>query len=354
MNSIMKQQNGKILMITPFAKVQRGNSLTTARIKSGLIARGFQVDLLSLEDHNWQEKLQLALKQSEYYLVHGFHALYFSQVIQSVPSIRDLPIILTTTGTDIHYDLWGAQRAMVLDAMQTVQKIVLFNDDFRYRILSTFPEFQDKMITIPQGVYLETGSVKTRQELGFSEDDFIFLLPSGLRAVKNIELAIDSLDELHQAYPIIRLLIIGAGIDEQYSHSIINRINTLPWITYLGEIPHDQMASILTRGDVVLNTSHSEGQPQAALEAMSLGKPCILAAVPGNLNLIQEGQEGFYINTQADLVNAAQTLLNSPCIRKEMGCNARQLIETRFTAQQEIDNYSRLYEETIDINAVGV
>lgn len=340
-------------MVTPFAKVQRGNSLTAARIKSGLITRGFQIDLLSLEDHNWREQLQHALKQSQYSLVHGFHALYFSQVLQMVPAMRDLPIILTTTGTDIHYDLEGDQRAMVLDTMHTVQKIVLFNDDFGNRLLSASPELKDKLITIPQGVYLETGSIKTRQELGFSEDDFLFLLPSGLRAVKNIDLAIDALAELHQAYPVIRLLIIGAVIDESYGKLIMNRINTQPWITYLGEIPHDQMVSILTQGDVVLNTSNSEGQPQAALEAMSLGKPCILTAVPGNLNLIQEGKEGFYINTRADLVKAAHTLLNSPALRKEMGRKARQLIETRFTLQHELDGYSRLYEEIICTIAAG-
>jgi len=354
MHSVMEKHNGKILLITPFAKVQRGNSLTTARIKSGLVSRGFQIDLLSLEDLNWREQLQLVLKQSAYYLVHGFHALYFSQVLQAVPALRDLPIILTTTGTDIHYDLWGAHRAAVRDCMQTVRQIVLFNDDFRNKLLAAFPELKDKLIIIPQGVYLETGSLKTRQELGFSEDDFIFLLPSGLRAVKNIELAIDALSKLHQAYPVVRLLIIGAVIDEQYGNSIINRIKALPWITYLDEIPHDQMAGILTQGDVVLNTSHSEGQPQAALEAMSLGKPCILTAVPGNLNLIQAGREGFYINNPVDLFKAAQTLLNSPILRKEMGRNARQLIETRFTPQQEIDAYSRLYEETLGINAVRV
>jgi len=346
--------NGKILMITPFAKVQRGNSLTTARIRSGLNACGYEIDRLSLDEHNWQEQLQLALRQSKYSLVHGFHALHFGQVLHSQPALRKLPLVLTTTGTDIYYDLWGMQKALVLGAMQTVQKIILFNDDFRYSLLAAFPEFQAKLLTIPQGVLLEAGPTKTRQELGLSAEDFIFLLPSGLRAVKNIEMAIDAMTVLHQEYARIRLLIIGAVIEEQYSSAIINRIHTLPWITYLGEIPHDQMAGILALGDVVLNTSHSEGQPQAALEAMSLGKPSILSAVPGNLNLIQPGREGFYVNNQEDLLHAAQTFLNNPALLEEMGRNARHLIDTQFTLQQELDAYSRLYEEMMGNQAVEV
>ncbi len=350
----MPKHNVKILMITPYAKVQRGNSLTAARIKTGLIDRGFEIDLLSLEEDGWQEQLQLALRQSEYSLVHGFHALHFGQVLQSEPAIRELPIILTTTGTDIYYDLWGSQKSVVVEAMQAAQKIVLFNEDFRHGRLAVFPEFQNKIMAIPQGVYLEKGLVKTRQELGYLSDEFIFMLPSGLRPVKNIELAIDALSLLHQKYSVIRLLIIGAVIDEQYSTSIINRIRNLSWVTYLGEITHDQMASTLALGDVVLNTSHSEGQPQAVLEAMSLGKPCILTAVPGNLNLIQEGREGFYVKNREDLFLAAQTMVNSPALREEMGLSARQLIETRFTLAQELDAYSRLYQEMIGINTFDI
>jgi glycosyltransferase involved in cell wall biosynthesis len=341
-------------MITPFTKAQRGNSLTAARIKAGLTDRGFEIDLLSLEDHNWPEQLRLALRQSIYSLVHGFHALHFGQVLQSEPALSELPLILTITGTDIYGDLWGDQKGVVVNTMQAVRKIVLFNDDHRHRLSSTFPEFHDKTMTIPQGVYLEKGVVKTRQELGFSSDEFIFLLPSGLRHVKNIEMAIDALTLLHQEDSAVRLLIIGAVIEEEYSHAIIDRISSLPWIKYLGEVPHDQMAGILTMGDVVLNTSHSEGQPQAALEAMSLGKPCILTAVPGNLNLIQEGREGYYVDNREDLFSAAHTMLNAPARREEMGRNARRLAETRFTLGGELDAYSRLYQEIIGIKIVEV
>lgn len=343
----MRKLNDRILMITPFTEVQRGNSLTAARIHRGLTTRGFLIDLVSLQDHNWQRRLQLALDQSLYSMVHGFHALYFGQVLQSIPSMRELPMLLTTTGTDLHYDFWGPEKATVLTAMQATHKIIVFNDGFRQKLAVELPEFQEKFITIPQGVFMETGSQRNREELGFTADDFIFLLPSGLRAVKNIELAINALAVLHPDYPVIRLLIIGAIIEKEYGRIITDRIRSLPWITYLGEIPHNQMAGILNLGDVVLNTSHSEGQPQAALEAMSLGKPCILTAAPGNLNLIEEGREGFYVSNQTELVHAAQTLLTYPQLRAEMGNNARKLTETRFTVEGELDAYCRLYQETL-------
>ena len=125
-------------------------------------------------------------------------------------------------------------------------------------------------------------------------------------------------------FPAIRLVIIGAVIDPAYAAQIRNRIQALPWVTYLGEIPHQAMSGILALGDIVLNTSDSEGQPQGALEAMSLAKPTLMTAVPGNLNLITDGVEGFYVRDEADLIRSARILLEDPALRKNRWAAAAQ------------------------------
>jgi L-malate glycosyltransferase len=343
----MEPLNGRVLMITPYANAQRGNSLTTRRLQRFLGMRGFQIDLFSLEDDAWPHLLRQALTQRNYSLIHGFHALHFGQVLQALPDLRQLPLVLTTTGTDIHYDLTGPDQDLVRETLQAVQKIVVFNEVFRRDLQSRFPELGDKLVTIPQGVFLETGTRKSRAEMGLKMDEVVILLPSGLRPVKNIDLAIDALSWLQPDYPQIRLLIIGAMIDEVYSRAILERIRELAWITYVGEIPHEEMGALMALGDIVLNTSHSEGQPQAALEAMSLGKPCILTAVSGNLNLIESGQEGFYVRNMQELAAATKILLDNRTLRKEMGQKARYLVETRFSLEQEIDAFSHLYQQIL-------
>ena len=339
----------KVLMITPFTSAQRGNSLTTARLQRFLNRRGFQIDRISLENRHWPELVAQALAQTRYNLIHGFHALHFGRVLATVPSLRRLPMILTTTGTDIHYDLVGPQQELVLEAMRAVQKIVVFNEDFRRDLQTRYPEWGDKIVTIPQGVFLETNVLKNRGELGLAPEDFVFLLPSGLRPVKNIELAIEAMTEVHRAYPRLRLLIIGPVIDAEYGLPLLEKMRGLDWIIYLGEVPHQEMDGLLALGDVVLNTSHSEGQPQAALEAMSLGKPCILTAVSGNLNLMDPGKQGYYVRNRQELVAAALDLLTQPALCAEMGHNARRLVETRFGLSEELEAYSRLYLEYADL-----
>lgn len=342
----MESTRLKILMLTPYSSVQRGNSLTTSRLQHFLSGADYHIDRLSLENRNWENELREILFRHSYDLVHGFHARFLGQALHQAPALSAIPIILTTTGTDINCDLYGYYRNVVISALELSRKIVIFNDDFRLPLEQVSPIWSSKLVTIPQGIFLETGPKPTRQEFGLEEGDCVFLLPSGLRPIKNIELAIDALQILHQADPRIRLLIIGAVLDEHYAAWILDRIQGRDWPRYVGEVVHQDMLGLLDLGDVVLNTSHSEGQPQAALEAMSLGKPCILTAVPGNLNIIQEGQEGYYVRDKNELARAAQNLLDDPVLRHQMGQNARLLVEQKFSLNQELEAYRKLYRQT--------
>lgn len=333
----------RILMITPFHKNSRGNKLTSERLKIGLSRRGWNIDLLSLELDNWQEILGNDIREERYSLIHGLNITHFTRVLSAFPEITRLPLLLTTTGTDVNYDLVLNREPEIIRTLNAVDYIVIFTDYFKTIFKKLYPENLGKLVTIPQGVSLEKGDGPNRSQLGLHEDDFVFLLPSGFRPVKNLELAIDGLEKLQPEFPHLHLLILGTIIDQEYSDRILKRINALPWVIYPGEFPHQQMYSLLSIGDVVLNTSHAEGQPQAALEAMSLGKPCLLTAVPGNINIIENGREGYYVHNQEDLATAARTLMLNQDLRRQMGENARHLVEEKYSLQKELDAYEQLY-----------
>ena len=337
----------RILMITPFHKNPRGNKLTSERLKIGLSRRGWNIDLLSLELDNWQEILGNDIREKRYSMIHGLNITHFARVLSAFPEITRLPLLLTTTGTDVNYDLVLNHEPVIAKTLDAVRYIVIFNDYFKSIFEKLYPENLGKLIIIPQGVLLEKGEGPNRSQSGLHEDDFVFLLPSGFRPVKNLELAIDGLEQLQPEFSYLRLLILGTIIDQEYSDRILKRINTLPWVIYPGEFPHQQMYSLLSIGDVVLNTSHAEGQPQAALEAMSLGKPCLLTAVPGNINIIENGVEGYYVHDRDDLAAAARKLMVNHELRRQMGENARCLVEEKYSVKKELDAYETLYNKLL-------
>ncbi|NPV92221.1 MAG: glycosyltransferase family 4 protein [Firmicutes bacterium] len=341
----MSRRTINALMVTPFHSVQRGNSLTASRIREGLERRGIVFKTVSLEAPDWETRLGEALKGGRFDLVHGFHGVYLGKMLGLYSALEQIPLLLTMTGTDLNLRLGDTERKALDAAVSAASRVVVFNDDSRYRLLSRYAGMAGKVFSIPQGVYLEDGREMTRADLGLREDEVLFVLPSGLRWVKNIELAISGTERARASNRQIRLLIVGAAIEKTYSENILQRLRDLPWACYLGEVPHSWMKGLLRVSDVVLNTSRSEGQPQGALEAMSLGKPAILTLAPGNRGVIRHGVEGFYVRDVEDLEAAAVNLAAAKRLRDLMGDQARAMVARRFSLEREIDAYAALYHE---------
>ena len=339
-------------MITPYIKSQRGNSITVSRLYRGLRNRGYEIDIIAMDEADWESRLNYYTATNTYDLVHGFNALYFSRIANH-PHIKKLPLLLTTTGTDINLDLFGPEKEKTLAALLKAEKVVVFNQSLAEQIATVEPCLQFRQVVIPQGVELEAGPDITRQQLGIAPASTVFVIPSGLRPVKNLDLALDGLQRVYREYPHIHLLIIGAALEADYTARIKDRISLLKWASYPGEVPHREMEGILQNADIVLDTSRSEGQPQGALEAMSLGKPCILTAVPGNIGIIEDGRQGYYIDTADELAACALKLIQNPHLRHIMGTAAQQLVEKDFSIQNELTGYTRLYQELLASAVTG-
>lgn len=338
--------NPTVLMLSPFLRAQRGNSITVNRISSGLRARGWNIELFSTEGVALQDGGGFVLPPYVK-LIHGFNASYTGMFLRQIPELAALPLLLTMTGTDLDPTSLRANADSRL-ALQSCAAAVVFHQDFIQPLASALPIGLEKILCIPQGVALPplspAAAVPDRRA-----GEVRLLLPSGLRAVKDIMLALDAFAQLKPRYPELSLYIAGCAIEPDYSQSVQNRVNALSDTEFLGEIPYAQMPAFYAAGDMVINCSVFEGQPQAALEAMSLGRPALLRAVPGNLNTITHGREGYYFDTVETLAARIAELTENPALRHTMGRSAKQLVAERYNVQDEIDAYDRLYK-AVDIH----
>ena len=330
----------RVLLITPFHKSQRGNSITTERIREGLLSRGVPAQRLSLEEENWPERLQ-SLLESGIGIVHGFNAHHMGNLLDKVPGVLHYPLVITLTGTDINTEL-KKESSTCAGVLEKARHLVVFHEDFKAGLVARGSQ-SARISVVPQGVVLPAAPARSRKDLGIPDGKFVFLLPTGLRPVKNIGLALDAMEDLAREEASIHLLIMGAVIDEAYGKGILARVERLPWVAYLGEVPHSEMEGVLRLGDAVVNCSDSEGQPQAALEAMSLGMPAILTDVPGNRNIISNRREGYYVGNRREFTRAARELVNDPAGCRQMGAAAAELVRSRFSPAAEIDRHIEIY-----------
>lgn len=332
----------RVLMLAPFRQQQRGNAITVARLYQGLLKQGCLIDVESLEDETCWDRIEKSCDQNRYCFVHGFNAYYTAEAFRRVPQLADLPLLLTTTGTDLHYGLRGPKAQDLRNIIIKAAYTVVFNQEFK-NLLSFVPGFENRVVSIPQGVWLEGADPCFRRQLGLASSDIVFILPSGLRPVKNLDLAVDGLALIKPELPDLRLLIVGSLLDQSYAKGFLSKIADLAWVKYLGERPHRQMGSLYLLGDVVVNCSLAEGQPQAALEAMSLARPALLSAAVGNLGIMEHGREGYYFSSPEELAGYALQLAREPEKRVIMGEKAAELTSRRFSLAAEVDAYERMY-----------
>ena len=333
----------RVLLTTPYLYSQRGNAITTARLAAGLKEAGFSVDVAEFRGNQDSGSIKTMIARERYDLLHCLHGLSCGSLLEDVPELRHLPLILTTTGTDINGKWSETEEELISLAFSHARELVVFNSEFKRFFCEHYPSLISRVRVIPQGVKLPPVKSLIKSDLGLNPRSVVFLLPSGLRPIKSLEVAIKAFKGINVKVPSY-LLIVGAIIDKEYGEKIMDLISGEDSIKYLGELPHEEMGGIMSLSDIVLNTSYAEGQPQGVLEAMSLGKPAILSAVPGNIGILKNGLEGYYFNNELELRNKMETLILDSVLRERLGSRASQLVKDRFSVEKEIRSYCLLYE----------
>jgi glycosyltransferase involved in cell wall biosynthesis len=110
------------------------------------------------------------------------------------------------------------------------------------------------------------------------------------------------------------------------------------------------VAALLNILDVQLNASYgTEATSMALLEGMSLGLPTVASNYGGNPWVVSHGDNGLIFPAQnyEELARAMARLIDCPMEREEMGRDARERYETRFTAPIFARNTEEIYRSVL-------
>jgi glycosyltransferase involved in cell wall biosynthesis len=82
----------------------------------------------------------------------------------------------------------------------------------------------------------------------------------------------------------------------------------------------------------------------ASLEAMAVGLPVITTRVGGIPDIIREGETGYLLDPDDydGLRDRLETLLDSPGLRREMGCRGRERVCTHFNGDDHVQQGLRI------------
>ena len=162
--------------------------------------------------------------------------------------------------------------------------------------------------------------------------------------IKNHPMMLRAFAAALAAHPQAQLLLVGDGEERPRLEALIQALGIEGSVTLTGYVPRP--AALLAAMDIFLLPSFSEGTSMTLLEAMSLGKPCVVTKVGGNPEIVQHNETGLVTENDnlEQLTDAMKTLIASDDMRERFTQNARQRFADNYTSQAMAVAYQALYE----------
>jgi len=204
---------------------------------------------------------------------------------------------------------------------------------------SAYPEAKGKLLEVYNGLTLAPAA--TNRKAG---RPLVITYVGWMVEEKGIFESLEVFKRVRLQYPDVQFVVAGGGTKLEEFAATVRRERLDNSVHLLGWIPKERVFPLLAESDVFLFASHSEGMPNAVLEAMAAGVPVVTTRVGALPDIINHGKNGFLANVND--VNALTESVLEVCGDKELaiqvGKNARRTIEEHFDIERIWPKYAEI------------
>lgn len=203
-------------------------------------------------------------------------------------------------------------------------------------------------ICLPDSDYEPAKLRQAREMIGAGQDEKIIGHVGRLSDVKDQATLLKAFKILSSSIEDCRLAIIGDGplLDELKNLAV--ELDIQSRVTFLGA--RNDVDLFLSVFDLFVLSSVSEGISVALLEAMARGVSPVVTSVGGNVEVVEDTVNGL-LTMPGDaemLARKAELLLSNNCMREKFGVNAKKTVFERFSLNQMVHNYNKIYHSVFD------
>jgi glycosyltransferase involved in cell wall biosynthesis len=199
----------------------------------------------------------------------------------------------------------------------------------------------------PQG---ENYTKISKEDLGFDKEDFIITLIGRINRLKGHKWLLNTFVNNFQDHKNIKLLFVGSPVvgQEYYLEEIeeMIRIKNLGSRVKIMQFTKD-LRPILDVTDILaVPSTEAESFGLVALEAMLAKKPVIGSNHGGLMEIIVHNETGFLVepNSETELANAIQKLLENQELRNRFGNNGYERAKNEFSEEKYVSSFELLFE----------
>ena len=178
-------------------------------------------------------------------------------------------------------------------------------------------------IVIPNAINDEFKGIKRSNQL----EDYIVSV-GRLKEQKNFKLLIEVFSEVVKEFPNYKLKIYGDGPLKSELIKLSNKLKISDKVIFAGYV--NNVGDCIKNARLFVLSSDYEGMPNALMEAMAIGIPCISTNCPcgGPNYLIKDGENGLLVpvGKKEEMNKAIKKVLSDNNLQRKLGENAKVII----------------------------
>lgn len=296
-------------------------------------------------DLRWVKRLRSLIKaeQPDLVFTHGFNAHIVAAATLGIGKRR--PVFVASYHGQYHPPTkWKKVLERVYNLatdlhLRYVARSVVSVAETGKKYLISKGISENKIDVIHNGIEDVSGqadSAELRAELGLPPDCLVVGVVSRLEPIKGIDYLLKAFSGISDRIPPTRLVVIGAGVQQQDLMDLAARLGVDDRVTFAGFRPN--ASRYMDALDVFALPSLSEFHSVGLLEAMRAGKAIVATDVGGNTESITNGAEGLVVRPASvgELENALSELLRDDGLRARLGSAARRRFEENFVVDEMV------------------
>jgi len=162
-------------------------------------------------------------------------------------------------------------------------------------VVGGFPK--ERVVLFPWGVDLDTfvpqGNAELRKRLGW-DDAFLLLSLRSWEPLYGVDMLVKAFVKAAREIPELRLVLLGNGSQAGIIRSIIHNNQMDDRVFFGGRVSNKDLPEFYRAADLYISASHSDGSSVSLMEALGCGCPVLLSDIPGNLEWITPGKQGWF------------------------------------------------------------
>lgn len=177
---------------------------------------------------------------------------------------------------------------------------------------------------------------------GISPEGPMVLSVGNLKPIKGHATMLDAAARLVGDYPRLRVVLVGDGESAGDLRALRDALGLGECVYFAGTV--EDVRPWMRAADIFVAPSHSEGMPNAVLEAMAMGLPIVLSDIPGHCEAAGHAAWYFPPRDASALAESLRAALASPEKRAERGRAAHERAESHFSIAAMVRAVEAIYD----------